>query len=225
MSDKWKFSIIALSATLLSGACSADGTAPEADSVVPPDSATQLIKSGGDQQAWYFNNPLSQPYMVTARDENDDPVSGVVITWSVASGGGSVDPAQVGTDSNGLALATHTLGPAAMSQSVTAGVPGVPTLTFNATATDPPTSAAVTVRNNFFEPRDVVVQIGSTVVWTWNSAGVGHNVTYMGDPTLLPPGSMTQSAGMHSNTYTTEAEYRYFCNIHGGMEGTVTVVR
>ena len=222
MWNKWKFSITALSAALLSGACSTDGTPPEA---ALPDSATQLIKSGGHQQAWYFNNPLSQPYMVTARDENDDPVSGVVITWSVASGGGSVDPAQVGTDSNGLALATHTLGPAAMSQSVTAGVPGVPTLTFNATATDPPTSAAVTVRNNFFEPRDVVVQIGSTVVWTWNSAGVGHNVTYMGDPTLLPPGSMTQSAGMHSNTYTTEAEYRYFCNIHGGMEGTVTVVR
>ena len=231
MWNKWKFSITALSAALLSGACSTDGTAPEAppaDSVAEvalPDSATQLIKSGGDQQAWYFNNPLPQPYMVTARDENDDPVSGVVVTWSVASGGGSVDPAQVGTDSSGLALATHTLGPAAMSQSVTAGVPGVPTLTFNATATDPPTSAAVTVRNNFFEPRDVVVQIGSTVVWTWNSAGVGHNVTYMGDPTLLPPGSMTQSAGMHSNTYATEAEYRYFCNIHGGMEGTVTVVR
>jgi plastocyanin len=141
---------------------------------------------------------------------------GVVVTWSVASGGGSVDPPQVGTDSSGLALATHTFGPVAMSQSVTASVPGLPMLTFN---------AAVTVGNNFFDPSDVIVQIGSTVAWTWNSAGVSHNVTYMGDPMLLPQGSTTQAGGMHSNTYGTAAEYRYFCSIHGGMEGTVTVVR
>ena len=81
------------------------------------------------------------------------------------------------------------------------------------------------MRNNFFDPSDVVGQIGSTVVWTWNSAGVEHNVTYMGDPTLLPPGSMTQGSGMHNNTYGGAAKYRYFCNIHGGMEGAVTVVQ
>ena len=222
MSEKWMFLISALSAALLGAACSTDGTAPEA---APADSATQLVKSGGDQQAWYFNNPLSIPYAVTARDENDLPVPGVVVTWSVASGGGSVDPPQVGTDSSGLALATHTLGPVAMSQSVTASVPGLPMLTFNATATAPPTAAAVTVGNNFFDPSDVIVQIGSTVAWTWNSAGVFHNVTYMGDLTLLFQGSATQGGGMHSNTYGTAAEYRYFCSIHGGMEGTVTVVR
>ncbi len=230
MSEKWMFLISALSAALLGAACTSDGTAPEAapaDSTeaAPADSATQFVKSGGDQQAWYFNNPLSTPYAVTARDENDLPVPGVVVTWSVASGGGSVDPPQVGTDSSGLALATHTLGPAAMSQSVTAGVPGLPTLTFNATATAPPTAAAVTVANNFFDPSDVIVQAGGTVVWTWNSAGVEHNVTYMGDPTLLPQSSTTQDGGMHSNTYGTAAEYRYFCSIHGGMEGTVAVVR
>ena len=222
VSDTWMFLISALSAALLGAACSTDGTAPEA---APAVSATQLVKSGGDQQAWYFNNPLSTPYAVTTLDEDDDPVPGVVVTWSVASGGGSVDPPQVGTDSSGLALATHILGPAAVSQSVTAGVPGLPTLTFNATATAPPTAAAVTVANNFFDPSDVIVQAGGTVVWTWNSAGVEHNVTYMGDPTLLPQSSATKKGGMHSNTYGTAAEYRYFCSIHGGMEGTVTVVR
>ena len=230
MSDKWMFLISALSAGLLGAACSTDGTAPEtvqADSteVAQADSVTQLVKSGGDQQAWYFNNPLSAPYAVTARDENDDPVSGVVVTWSVASGGGSVDPPQVGTDSSGLALSTHTLGPAAMSQSVTAGVPGLPTLTCNATATDPPTAAAVTVSNNFFDSSDVIVQIGGTVAWTWNSAGVFHNVTYTGSPTPLPQSSTTQDGGMHSNTYGTAVTYHYVCTIHGGMEGTVTVVR
>ncbi len=222
MSDKCMFLISALSAALLGAACSTDGTAPEA---AQTDSATQLVKSGGDQQAWYFNNPLPTPYAVTARDENDDPVPGVVVTWSVASGGGSVDPAQVGTDSSGLALATHTLGPAATSQSVTAGVPGLPTLTFGAFAAAPPTAAAVMVRNNFFDPSDVIVQIGSTVEWTWNSPGDVHNVTYVGGPTPLPPGSVTQGAGMHSNTYGTAAQYRYLCTVHGGMEGTVTVVR
>ncbi len=222
MSDTRMFLISALSAALLGAACGTEGTAPE---VAQAASATQLVKSGGDQQAWYFDNSLQIPYAVTARDENDDPVPGVVVTWSVASGGGSVDPPQVPTDLSGLALATHTLGPVAVSQSVTASVPGLATLTFNAAATTPPTAAAVTVGNNFFDPSDVIVQIGSTVAWTWNSAGVSHNVTYMGDPTLLPQGSATQAGGMHSNTYGTAAEYRYFCSIHGGMEGAVTVVR
>ena len=171
MSEKWMFLISALSAALLGAACTSDGTAPEAapgDSTeaAPADSATQFVKSGGDQQAWYFNNPLLTPYAVTARDENDLPVPGVVVTWSVASGGGSVDPPQVGTDSSGLARATHILGPAAMSQSVTAGVPGPPTVTFNATATAPPTEAAVTVGNIFFDRSDVIVQIGATVAWS-----------------------------------------------------------
>lgn len=222
MSEKWMFLISALSAALLGAACSTGGTAPEDPPAV---SATQLVKSGGDQQAWYFNNPLSTPYAVTALDKDDDPVPGVVVTWSVASGGGSVDPPQGGTDSSGLALATHILGPTAMSQSATASVPGLPTLTFSATATAPPTSAAVTVGNNFFDPSDVIVQIGGMVAWTWNSAGVFHNVTYTGSPTPLPQSSTTQDAGMHSNTYETAVKYTYVCTIHGGMEGTVTVVR
>jgi len=36
-------------------ACNSDSTQP----IGPPD---HLVRSGGDQQSWYFNNPLPLPY-------------------------------------------------------------------------------------------------------------------------------------------------------------------
>ena len=165
MSHSRMFLICALSAALPSSACSTEGKPPDVTAPEPPEtpSPTQLLKSGGDKQAWYFDNPLPAPYSVTVRDENDASVSGVVVTWSVASGSGSVDPNQVATDTTGQALTTHMLGPTATSQSVSASVASLPTITFDATATAPPTEASVSVRNNFFDPSDVVLQVGGTI--------------------------------------------------------------
>ena len=66
MSDTRMFLISALSSALLGAACGTEGTAPVAPEAAQ---ATQLVKSGGDQQAWYFDNSLPTPYAVTARDE------------------------------------------------------------------------------------------------------------------------------------------------------------
>jgi plastocyanin len=195
--------------------------------MVPPldTEVTQLEKSGGDEQAWYFDNPLPDPYRVVALDEHGQPVAGLVVSWTVTSGGGAVDPPQAETDPVGVAGATHTLGPAETSQSVTASVPGLPAVVFTATAANPPTSADVTVGNDFFSPRDVIVQVGGTITWTWSQGASVHNVTYTVGPSPLPTSSPTQDAGTHSNTFMAAARYEYACTIHAGMEGTVTVVR
>ena len=153
------------------------------------------------------------------------PVAGVTLTWTVASGGGTVDPLQVVTGPAGAAEATHTLGPAEASQSVTVSVPALPAVVFTATAERPPGSGDVTVGNDFFSPRDVVVQVGGTVTWTWSQGASIHNVTYTRGPSPLPMGSPTQDAGTHSNTFMATARYEYACTIHAGMEGTVTVVK
>src|SRR3989442_9407437 len=75
-----------------------------------PRPATQLVKSG-DQQDWYFNNQLPKPLTVTALDVSNCPVPGVVINWAVTTGGGSVNPGQSMTNASGVAATTHTLGP------------------------------------------------------------------------------------------------------------------
>ena len=77
--------------TLLAGvsawACSGNSTQP-------PGPPTDLVLSGGDGQNWYFNNPLPTALSVTALDVDGRAVPGVVVTWSVGSGGGAVSPVQ-----------------------------------------------------------------------------------------------------------------------------------
>jgi plastocyanin len=189
-----------------------------------PGAATQIVKSGGDAQAWYFNNPLPAGLSVKALDANNCAVPGVVINWAVASGGGAVSPAQSTTGTNGVASATDSIG-SSTPQSVTAtpAITSLPTLTFSATAAAPPTSGAVSVVNNSFNPANSVVQVGSTVTWTWNSGGVEHTLTFTSGPPPLPP-QTDQTSGTKAITFNTVGKYAYHCIIHGGMDGTLQVV-
>src|SRR3989475_10138290 len=57
----------------------------------PPGPPTDLGKSGGDAQSWYFNNPLPTPLRVTALDPAGDAgpnVGGARARSSAAGGGG-----------------------------------------------------------------------------------------------------------------------------------------
>src|SRR5881397_2934950 len=112
-----------LGAGLLVLACGGDGgggTGP-----CTPGAATQLVKTGGDAQSWFFNNPLPASLGVTARDASGCPVPGIVVNWAVASGDGGVSPAQSTTNANGVAATADSLG-SASSQSVTATFSGLP---------------------------------------------------------------------------------------------------
>lgn len=211
---------LAFAVASLGAACVDDGgTTPSLETGV-----AQLVKSSGDGQAGYFGNPLPDPYIVVAVDDEGAPVGGAVVVWAVASGGGSVDPPQVVTDAAGFAAGTHTLGTTG-TQSVTASAPGATPVTFASTGANPPTAVDVSVENNFFGPRDVIVQVGGTVTWTWSQGAVLHNVTYTSGPSPLPMSSDTRDSGTHSTTFTDAARYEYACTLHAGMEGTVTVVR
>ena len=192
-----------------------------------PGVATQLVKSGGDQQNWYFDNALPAVYSVTARDANNCAVPGVVVNWAPATADdGSVDPAQSTTNASGVATTTHTLGAAAATQSVTAtaATAGLPVLTFTAHAAAPPTTASVTVSNNNFSPDNSIIQSGGTVTWTWAAGADFHNVTFTSGPAPRPADSGTQNTGSYPADFTTVGTYAYHCTIHSGMDGTVTVV-
>jgi len=190
-----------------------------------PGAAVQLVTKSGDEQNGYFNNPLPAPLRVTALDAASCPVPGVVVNWAVVgTDAGAVSPAQSTTDANGVASTTDSIG-AVTRHTITAmstGVPGSATLHANATMAS--ATAGVAIADFSFTPKDVVIQTGGTVTWTWGGAQP-HSVTYDGGPTPLPAssGNMTGSGTYHS-TITTLGKYTYHCSVHPTMTGSVTVV-
>ncbi len=208
--------VITLLAGVAAWACNGDTTQPR-----PP---FDLLKSGGDTQNWYFNNPLPTPLSVTAVDVSGQPVPGVVVTWAVTSGG--VNPAQSTTNANGVATTIDSI--SSTIQTVSASFSGIQSaVTFTEIGFAPPTAVGVSVSDFSFTPRDTVVQTGGTVTWTWNSGTTRHSVTYLTGPGALPPSSPTQNASGPNFTtpFTTVGRYTYHCTEHPTlMTGSVTVV-
>jgi len=167
-------------------ACNDGGSAP-------PGPPSDLVVSGGDAQSWYFDNPLPLPLSVTAVDVSGRVVPGVVVTWSVTSGGGAVSPLQSTTNVGGVATTTDSVG-SSSRQTVNATFTGLAgPVSFTEFATSPPTAVDVSVTSFAFTPRDTIVQAGGMVTWTWNSGTTQHNVTYVSGPTPLPANSPSQS--------------------------------
>src|SRR5438034_5356476 len=156
---------LTLALGVLALGCGGDGgggTAP-----CTPGLATQLVKSGGDGQAWFVNNPLPVPLSVTARDANACPVPGVVVDWTIQTGGGGLSVAQSTTNASGIASTVDSVG-ATSPQVVRATAAGLPTQDFTTTAGVPPTTAAVSLASIQLNPTSVVVQVNT------GTAGVGE---------------------------------------------------
>jgi len=94
--------------------------------------------NAGDGQSAAVGTAVAIAPSVIVRDQFNNPVAGVSVTFAVASGGGTVDPTTaVTTDASGIAAVTSwTLGATAGTNTLTAtssGVAGSP-VTFTATA-------------------------------------------------------------------------------------------
>jgi hypothetical protein len=98
--------------------------------------ATQLILAAGDNQTAPGGTRVQGVVCVLARDANNSPVSGVIVTWGSITGGGGLTGPTEATDSSGVAtLGGWTLGPAAGTNTITATSDGLPSVTFTAVAT------------------------------------------------------------------------------------------
>ncbi len=96
----------------------------------------QLAIVSGNNQTAQIGAVLPQPLIVEARDQNGNTLTGIGVTFSVTSGGGSVDPSMREiTASNGRALVTATLGTSPGTALFSASVNGIPAVVFSATAT------------------------------------------------------------------------------------------
>jgi adhesin/invasin len=88
----------------------------------------------GNNQTGQAGGSLPSPLVVQVLDDGDNPVGGVAVGWTVASGGGSVSPASATTGADGQASTAWTLGPGIGSQRVSASVPGAGSVRFDATS-------------------------------------------------------------------------------------------
>ena len=80
--------------------------------------------------------------------------------------------------------------------------------------------------SNTFSPRNATITAGSTATWS-NDSGQGHNVLFDTPSEALPgdaAGDIPEPAtGTHTRKFNTPGVYPFHCNIHPGMNGTLTV--
>ena len=88
--------------------CSGDTTAPP----VIPSVATTLTANSSTSITGAAGTVVTPPPSVIVRDQNGSPMEGAIVTFAVASGGGSVSGAVVTTNASGIAaVGSWTLGP------------------------------------------------------------------------------------------------------------------
>jgi VCBS repeat-containing protein len=92
-----------------------------------------IVLVSGDNQTAAVRSALPDSLVVRVTDALDNPVAGVEVTWAVG-GGGSISPASVTTDANGLAAAERVLGNTAGTQTASASSTGLTPVTFTQTA-------------------------------------------------------------------------------------------
>ena len=110
-----------------------------AEASLPPPEPTVLSIVSGDNQNGLTGEVLANPFVVEVRDQYDDPMEGVTVTFVVSAGGGMLSDTTAITDANGLAESTLTLGSDPGTNTVTVSVEGITeTATFNAEANLPP---------------------------------------------------------------------------------------
>ena len=101
----------------------------------PPPIPTTLEYVSGDNQRGLTGKMLMQPFVVEVRDQYDDLMEGVTVTFAVSIGGGSLSETSVDSDVNGLARSTLTLGNDPVTNIVEVSVEGIAeTVTFHAVA-------------------------------------------------------------------------------------------
>jgi hypothetical protein len=99
------------------------------DSTTPRIPSALAVTSGNDQTV-LVNAVAASPLVVTVLDQNGTPLSGVVVTWTITSGEGSLSTASVVSDVNGLASVSYTAGSDPGAVGISAAVGSVSAATF-----------------------------------------------------------------------------------------------
>ena len=96
-----------------------------------------LEKVSGDGQKGTVGEALAEPFVVSVAAEDGSAISGVVVSFAVTAGGGTLSAATATTNANGRAATRLTLGSEVETNTVEATVAGLVSVTFTATRQDP----------------------------------------------------------------------------------------
>jgi protocatechuate 3,4-dioxygenase beta subunit len=130
---------------LLLGVALTGGVVSCSDSTAPKQLVAAVGQPTGSQQTAPVGTDLPQFLRLRVLDAAGKPVPNVAVTWTVASGGGTIASLAPQTDTAGRVAARWTLGPVLGTQAVSAKAGQLAAITFEATATaGPPHSVIVT---------------------------------------------------------------------------------
>ena len=93
----------------------------------------RLTKVCGDSQEGLVGEQLAESFVVSVSDEDGAAIAGVVVSFTVTAGGGTLSAPTATTDANGRAATRLTLGSDAGTNTVKAVVEGLNPVTFTAT--------------------------------------------------------------------------------------------
>jgi plastocyanin len=77
----------------------------------------------------------------------------------------------------------------------------------------------VTIKGVAFNPKEVHVKVGETLLWNWEDGGLEHTVT--ADDKSFDSGR--KSAGSWPHPFAKAGTFAYHCEVHSKMHGTVVV--
>jgi hypothetical protein len=104
--------------------------------------ATSLVKVSGDEQSLNFDEE-SEPLVVEVRDQNDDPMEGVTVTFTGSGVGHSLSAGSSTTGANGRAQITVTAGAEEGDIEIVAAVDGLEAVRFTATVEFAPSPTTI----------------------------------------------------------------------------------
>jgi hypothetical protein len=175
-------------------------------STIVAGAATQLTINDGNNQSATVGTAVAIAPSVLVRDANDNPVSGVTVTFAVATGGGSATDLTATTGADGIAtVGSWTLGTTAGSNTLTATndtLTGSP-VTFTATGTvGAAAQIAIDDGNDQSATVGTAVAIApSVLVRDANDNPVaGVTVSFAGDGTVDPVTVDTNASGIAAVT-------------------------
>lgn len=144
--------------------------------------ATSMVAISQTAQSAPIGTNVSDPPSVIVRDAQGTPVPGVIVTFTVTAGGGSVVGSPGTTNASGVAtLTSWKLGAVVGPNTVTATAAGLPSVTFNATGTaGAPSTVVASTGDNQTAVQGTSVAIPPTVRVTDASGNpvIGVAVTF-----------------------------------------------
>ncbi len=221
-------------AATLAACTSTSTTTPGGGGVTP----YTVAVFNGNLQSSLAGAALVTPLTVVVTDVNGATVTGAQVSWTVASGGGSVSPTSSTTAANGRASTIFTLGSIVGTQTVSATTASAPAgVTFSATAASsgpvsaPLLIASVPTPTGATYDHDTFVRDGLAFAFMWNAGlriydvGNGVNGGSPANPILVgslvtntngvPGGAQVHNGWWFHNQVTGQNKYLFI-----GQEGS-----